>query len=61
MLGHALAGEAGELTFYAGLFLIGVFGFSLVLINEVAPESVSQVPTDALRTGYRPSREAVTA
>jgi hypothetical protein len=51
ILGHALAGEAGELTFYAGLFLVGVFGFSLVLINEVAPESVSQVPTDALSTG----------
>ena len=51
ILGNALAGEAGELAFYASLFLVGVFGFSLVLINEVAPESVSQVPTDALSTG----------
>jgi hypothetical protein len=50
-LGNSLAGEAGEVAFYAAVFLVGVFGLSLVLINEVAPESVAQVPTDALRTG----------
>ena len=50
IVGNAFAGVAGEVAFYAALFLVGVFGLSLILINELAPESVPNVPTDALRT-----------
>ena len=49
-LGNALTGVAGEVAFYAFLFLIGVFGLSLVLIIRFAPDSVPQFPTDALST-----------
>jgi hypothetical protein len=48
-LGNPFAGVAGEVGFYAFLFLVGVFGLSLVLISQFAPERVpEQVPTDAL-------------
>ena len=50
LLGNTFAGIAGEVAFYAFLFLLGVFGLSLVLINELAPERVSNVPTEALQT-----------
>jgi hypothetical protein len=49
-LGNALTGVVGEVAFYALLFLIGVFGLSLVLIIRFAPDTVSQFPTDALST-----------
>lgn len=50
ILGNALTGVAGEVVFYALLFLIGVFGISLLLINRFAPESI-QVSKEALSTG----------
>jgi len=34
LLGSALSGVAGEVAFYAMLFLLGVFGLSLLLINR---------------------------
>ena len=50
-LGNPFAGVAGEVAFFALLFLIGVFGLSLVLISQLSPESVpSQVPSEALST-----------
>ena len=48
-LGNALTGVAGEVAFYALLILLGVFGFSLVLINQFAPDSI-RVPSEALST-----------
>ena len=33
-----------ELAFYASLFLVGVFGFSLVLINEVPQRAFRRYP-----------------
>ena len=49
--GNALTGVVGEVAFYALLFLIGVFGLSLVLIIRFAPQSVSRAfHTDALPT-----------
>ncbi|MDA9858180.1 hypothetical protein N9D23_08655 [Rubripirellula sp.] len=47
-LGNAFAGVAGEAAFYASLFLIGVFGLSLVLINRFAPDRVPAGPADAI-------------
>ena len=48
-LGNPFAGVAGEVAFYAFLFLIGVFGLSLVLISQLAPQRVpQQVPAEAL-------------
>jgi hypothetical protein len=42
---------AGEVAFYATLFLVGVFGTSLVLITRFAPETVPNVPPGALESG----------
>ncbi len=50
-LGNPFAGVAGEVAFYAFLFLVGVFGLSLVLISQLAPGRVpQQVPPEALST-----------
>ncbi len=49
--GIALRGVAGEAVFYVGLFLIGVFGFSLVLISQFAPERTPDVSPEALAGG----------
>lgn len=50
-LGNDLSGIAGEVAFYTLLFLIGVFGLSLVLIIRLAPASVANVPSGALSSG----------
>lgn len=50
ILGNALTGVAGEVVFYALLFLIGVFGLSVVLLLKFAPDTVPQFPTDAFET-----------
>ena len=39
-LGNTFTGVAGEAAFYASLFMIGVFGLSLILINRFAPHRV---------------------
>jgi hypothetical protein len=49
-LGNSLTGLAGEAAFYAFLFLVGVFGLSLVLINRLAPQTVLGVPADSMPT-----------
>ncbi len=46
-----LRGVAGEALFYVALFLTGVFLFSLVLINQFAPDKVAAVPTEELSSG----------
>ena len=46
----SLSSIAGEVAFYAFLFLVGVFGLSLVLINRLAPERIPGVPSEALST-----------
>ncbi|NNE00806.1 MAG: hypothetical protein HKN47_26120 [Pirellulaceae bacterium] len=43
-----MRGVAGEVLFYAGLFLVGVFVLSLVLINRFAPETVPGVSSEEL-------------
>ena len=48
LLGHTLGGLVGEAAFYASLFLLGVFGLSLVLIARFAPERSPQVSTETL-------------
>ena len=40
ILGGRLTGVVGEAMFYASLFLVGVFGISLVLINRFAPAGI---------------------
>jgi positive regulator of sigma E activity len=47
-LSGSTSGVVGEVAFFALLFLLGVFGLTLVLIHEFAPHHVSQVPTEAL-------------
>jgi hypothetical protein len=49
-LSGAMSGIVGEVAFFAFLFLIGVFGLSLVLIHEFAPHQVAKVPTEALES-----------
>ena len=49
-LGNALTGVAGEVVFYVFLFLIGVFGISLLLIVRFAPDAVPQFPASTLPT-----------
>lgn len=49
--GTVLSGVAGEVVFYAVVFLLGVFGISLVLINQFAPDRAPNVPSGALETG----------
>ncbi len=49
-LSGSMPGVVGEFAFFVFLFLIGVFGLSMVLIHELAPERVSKVPTDALQS-----------
>ncbi|MGB7324965.1 MAG: hypothetical protein WBD31_08830 [Rubripirellula sp.] len=49
-LSNDASGVAGEAVFYMLLFLIGVFGLTLVLINRFAPKSVVNVPTEAFST-----------
>lgn len=49
ILGNSLRGVAGEVAFYAFIFLIGVFGISLVLLIQFVPDHVpSEVPSEAL-------------
>lgn len=48
--GAALSGVAGEVAFYALVFLTGVFGVTLVLINQFAPEQAPEVPSGALES-----------
>jgi hypothetical protein len=45
LLGNELTGVAGEVAFYASLFMVGVFGLSLILINRFAPH---RVPADTI-------------
>ena len=49
-LGSALTGIVGEVAFYVFLFLVGVFGLSLVLIIWFAPQTVPQFPRDTFPT-----------
>ena len=51
IVSSALRGEAGEAAFFAGLFLLGVFGLSLVLINRFAPDKVAEVSPEAFSGG----------
>tara|TARA_R110002049_G_scaffold2750_4_gene21884 strand:- start:24044 stop:25105 length:1062 start_codon:yes stop_codon:yes gene_type:complete len=50
-LGVALRGVAGEVAFYAGLFMVGVFAFSLVLLTRFAPEKAPDVSTETITSG----------
>lgn len=50
IVGTALSGVAGEVLFYALLFLAGVFGISLVLITRFAPLQAPAVPSGALES-----------
>ena len=54
-LGVALRGVAGEVAFYAGLFMVGVFAFSLVILNrfapEVRPENTLDVASESMSGG----------
>ncbi|GAA4466270.1 MULTISPECIES: hypothetical protein [Novipirellula] len=47
-LGHALSGLAGEAVFYVSLFLLGVFGISVVMIARFAPEQALEGSTETL-------------
>ncbi|QDT04079.1 hypothetical protein K227x_24670 [Rubripirellula lacrimiformis] len=49
-LSNDASGVAGEVIFYMLLFLVGVFGLSLVLINRFAPSTVASVPAQAFPT-----------
>ncbi len=49
-LGSSSTGVAGEVAFYASLFLVGVFVFTLLLINRFAPQSAASIPTGAVST-----------
>jgi hypothetical protein len=51
-LGGGVSSTVGEVAFFAVLFLVGVFGLSLVLINRFAPANVpANLPqTDAMST-----------
>lgn len=51
ILGHSLRGVVGEALFYAALFLLGTFGFALLLINLLAPDRGSGGSADALSIG----------
>ncbi len=46
----ALSGIAGEFAFYASLLMAGVFGISLIIINQLAPERALSVASGALET-----------
>lgn len=50
-LSGTLSGAAGEAVFYAALFLLGVFGFSLVLVNQLAPQQAPDVSAEAFSGG----------
>jgi len=50
-LGVALRGVAGEVAFYAGLFMVGVFAFSLVLLSRFTPEQAREVTPEAVSGG----------
>ncbi|TWU48489.1 hypothetical protein Poly51_43870 [Rubripirellula tenax] len=50
MLSNDASGVAGEVVFYALLFLIGVFGLSLTLISRFMPMSVAGVRYEAFST-----------
>lgn len=50
-LSSGLGGVAGEAAFYASLFLLGVFGLSLVLITRFAPLRAPDVSAEALSGG----------
>ncbi|TWU34203.1 hypothetical protein [Novipirellula artificiosorum] len=47
-IGHSLGGIAGEALFYASLFLVGVFGISIVLIAWFVPERAPEVSSETL-------------
>ena len=47
-LSGGLTSTVGEVAFFALLFLVGVFGLSLVLINQFAPENVAKLSGDAM-------------
>lgn len=47
MLAGDVSGVAGEVVFYMLLFLIGVFGLSLVLIHRFAPSNIADIAGDA--------------
>lgn len=51
VLGSALRGAAGEALFFAGLFLMGTFGLSLILIHRFAPERAPEVSTETFSVG----------
>lgn len=51
-LGGALSGVAGEAIFFAALFLLGVFGLSLVLVNRLAPQQAPDVSAEAFSGGW---------
>lgn len=49
--GHALRGVVGEAFFYVCLFLIGVFGLSLVVFERLAPDRAPDVSAEDLSIG----------
>ena len=51
IIGVVGRGVATEAAFFAGLFLLGVFTLSLVLINRFAPEKAPDVSTEAFSGG----------
>ena len=48
ILGNAFTGVAGEAAFYVSLFLIGVFGLSLILLTRFAPLRVPVGPPEPI-------------
>lgn len=48
IIGNSFRGLAGEALFYAGLFLLGVFGAALVMVGWLAPE---RSPEEAISVG----------
>lgn len=48
ILGNAFTGVAGEAAFFSALFLVGVFGLSLILITRFAPLRVPVGPAESI-------------
>ncbi len=51
-LGHSFRGIAGEAAFFAGVFLIGVFTLSLVLIHRFAAAQAIDVGSETLSSEW---------
>ncbi|TWT52411.1 hypothetical protein Pla22_00350 [Rubripirellula amarantea] len=54
-LGSDGAGIASEVVFFGVLFLLGVFGLSLVLINRFAPDDMARISDEAFSDSLAPA------